>query len=100
MKFRRLGTMIDCSRNAVMKPEKVKQWIDILASLGYNTLLLGRVIEDDDIIRDIKRVSPEDVRRVYGKYFRFDKMLFTAVGKVKGEGEYKKILEGVYGAGN
>jgi len=40
MKFRRLGTMIDCSRNAVMKPEKVKQWIDILANLGYNTLLL------------------------------------------------------------
>lgn len=40
MKFRRLGTMVDCSRNAVMKPEAVKQWIDILADLGYNTLLL------------------------------------------------------------
>ena len=40
MKFRRLGTMIDCSRNAVMKPEAVRKWIDILAELGYNTLLL------------------------------------------------------------
>ena len=38
--FKRFGTMLDCSRNAVMKPEKVKQWIDILAELGYNTLLL------------------------------------------------------------
>ena len=63
-------------------------------------MLLGRVIEDDDIIRDIKKVSLEDVKRVYDKYFDFDKMLFTAVGKVKKEEEYKKILEGVYGAGN
>lgn len=70
------------------------------SATGYNTLLLGRVIEDDDIIRDIKKVSLEDVGRVYKKYFCFDKMLFTAVGKVKGEDEYKKILEGVYGAGN
>lgn len=70
------------------------------SAVGYNTLLLGRVIEDDDIIRDIKKVSLEDVKRVYDKYFDFDKMLFTAVGKVKKEEEYKKILEGVYGAGN
>jgi len=40
MKFRRLGTMIDCSRNAVMKLDAVKKWIDITASLGYNTLSL------------------------------------------------------------
>ena len=70
------------------------------SAAGYNTLLLGRIIEDDDIIRDIKKVSLDDVRRVYGKYFTFDKMLFTAVGKVKNEEEYKKILEGAYSAGN
>ncbi len=70
------------------------------SAAGYNTLLLGRVIEDDDIIRDIKKVSIDDVKRVYGKYFTFDKMLFTAVGKVKSEEEYKKILEGAYSAGN
>lgn len=40
MKFRRLGTMIDCSRNAVMKLDAVKKWIDITADLGYNTLSL------------------------------------------------------------
>jgi len=40
MQFRRFGTMIDCSRNAVMRPDKVKEWIDISADLGYNALML------------------------------------------------------------
>lgn len=38
--FRRFGTMLDCSRNAVMNPDSLKKWIDITADLGYNTLLL------------------------------------------------------------
>ena len=43
-KFRRFGTMIDCSRNAVMSVETLKKWIDITSDLGYNTLML--YIED------------------------------------------------------
>lgn len=38
--FRRLGTMIDCSRGAVMTVDTVKKWIDTTADLGYNTLML------------------------------------------------------------
>lgn len=38
--FRRFGTMIDCSRNAVMSLPVLKKWVDILADLGYSTLLL------------------------------------------------------------
>lgn len=38
--FKRFGTMIDCSRNAVMSLNGLKKWIDITADLGYNTLLL------------------------------------------------------------
>lgn len=38
--FRRFGTMLDCSRNAVPTVESLKKWIDITADLGYNTLLL------------------------------------------------------------
>ena len=34
------GTMLDCSRNAVMTVDSVKQWIDITADLGYNMLML------------------------------------------------------------
>ncbi len=35
-----LGAMIDCSRNAVMNVKTVKRFADILAGMGYNTLML------------------------------------------------------------
>ena len=35
-----LGVMLDCSRNAVMKPEAVKGFVDIIQKMGYNTLML------------------------------------------------------------
>lgn len=38
--FRHFGVMIDNSRNAVMKPETVKQMIDLLEKMGYNSLML------------------------------------------------------------
>ena len=38
--FRHFGTMIDCSRNAVMTVDTLKKWIDLTADLGYNTLML------------------------------------------------------------
>ena len=38
--FNRFGVMIDCSRNAVMNITALKKWIDIMADLGYNTLML------------------------------------------------------------
>jgi len=38
--FKRLGVMLDASRNAVMKPETVKKYMDIMASVGYNCLML------------------------------------------------------------
>lgn len=40
MNTSRYGTMIDCSRNAVMRPERVKRWIDLSAQMGYNSLML------------------------------------------------------------
>ena len=38
--FRSLGTMLDCSRNAVPNLETLKKWVNLTASLGFNTLLL------------------------------------------------------------
>ena len=38
--FRTLGTMLDCSRNAVPNLETLKKWVELTASLGFNTLLL------------------------------------------------------------
>lgn len=39
-RFNRFGIMFDMSRNAVMKPEMVKKYIDILSITGYNSLML------------------------------------------------------------
>lgn len=38
--FKTFGTMLDCSRNAVMTAESVGRWIDLTAKLGCNTLHL------------------------------------------------------------
>lgn len=35
-----LGIMLDCSRNAVMKPEKVKEFAHLISNMGYNMLQL------------------------------------------------------------
>lgn len=36
---KRFGVMLDFSRNAVMKPEKVKEYADLLRKMGYNMLM-------------------------------------------------------------
>ena len=41
MKYKHFGAMICCSSNAVMKVEKVKELIDLLAKMGYNLLEIG-----------------------------------------------------------
>ena len=38
--FNRFGTMLDCSRNAVMNVKSVKNWIDMTSDLGFNMLML------------------------------------------------------------
>ena len=38
--YKHFGVMLDCSRNAVMKPEAVKRMMDCLEKMGYNTLEL------------------------------------------------------------
>ncbi len=40
IKFRRLGTMLDCARNGIMNMKTIKKWIDTTADLGYNALYL------------------------------------------------------------
>jgi len=35
-----LGVMLDCSRNAVLKPEMVKKYASLIRKMGYNTLML------------------------------------------------------------
>lgn len=63
------------------------------SAMGYNLLTSGHFIDDEQIISEIEKVTLEDVIKVKDKYFNLDKLLFTAVGKVKKEEEYKTILE-------
>ncbi len=35
-----LGTMIDCSRNGVMNIPSLKRWIELMADMDYNTVML------------------------------------------------------------
>ena len=63
------------------------------SSMGYNQLMLGRFIEDDDIISAIKDVTLQRVIEVGKKYLLLDKMSFTAVGKVRDKKEYEDILK-------
>lgn len=38
--MKKFGTMLDCSRNAVLNIESIKKYIDILSKIGYNSLML------------------------------------------------------------
>ncbi|MBP5184946.1 MAG: family 20 glycosylhydrolase, partial [Lachnospiraceae bacterium] len=38
--FGTVGTMLDCSRNAVMKPESLKRFIRMTALMGFNAIML------------------------------------------------------------
>ncbi len=40
MNIKRFGSMIDCSRNAVMKVDAVKEWMDICADMGHNMVMI------------------------------------------------------------
>ena len=40
MAYKTLGVMLDCSRNAVMRPEKVKEYAKLIRDMGYNMLQL------------------------------------------------------------
>ena len=62
------------------------------SSIGHNLLMLNHFREDDEIIRDIKAIEYKDVVAAAEKYFLLDELSFTAVGKVKKEEEYKKII--------
>lgn len=63
-----------------------------LSAMGYSLLFTGEFADDDEIIRRIKAVSLEKVKAVSEKYINTDEMSFTAVGRVKTEDEYRKIL--------
>ena len=63
-----------------------------LSAMGYSLLFTDRFAEDDEIIQKIKKVTLSDVKIAADKYLKLSEMSFTAVGRVKTEDEYKRIL--------
>lgn len=62
------------------------------SSNGRTQLLLSKFITDDEIINEIKAISLEKVIEVCNKYLDLSRMAFTAVGRVKKEEDYRKIV--------
>ncbi len=62
------------------------------SSAGYHLLLLGRTVEDDEIIDGVKKVTVDTVRQMAEKYLDISKMNFTAVGDVSDKEKYRKII--------
>ena len=62
------------------------------SSNGRTQLLLSKFITDDEIIDAIREISLERVKEVCKKHFDLSAVAFTAVGKVKSEEEYRKIV--------
>lgn len=63
-----------------------------LSAMGHSLLFHGRFIEDDEIINKIKKVELSDVIMTAEKYLKLSEMSFTAVGRVRDEKEYRRIL--------
>ena len=69
MRQKSLGIMLDCSRNAVMKPEKVKEFAKLIADMGYNMLQLYTEdtyeIKDEPFFGHMRgRYSQEEIRDI------------------------------------
>ena len=67
--FERFGTMIDCSRDAVMNLPSLKRWVDLISDLGYNCLLLYmedtyEVDENPYFGRGRGRYSKEELKEI------------------------------------
>ena len=64
-----LGTMIDCSRNAVMTVESVKKYAKIIKKMGYNTLMLYTEdtyeVDNNPYFGHLRgRYSKEEIRQI------------------------------------
>lgn len=67
--FRHMGTMLDCSRNAVPNRKALEKWIDILSDLGYDTLMLYTEdtyeVEENPYFGYMRgRYTPEELKQI------------------------------------
>lgn len=60
---------------------------------GRNLLLYGKVIPEDGVIKNIRSVTLDDVRRTADEIFDFSKISLCVAGKTKSKKAYKEISD-------
>jgi len=64
-----------------------------MSTIARNEFVYGRAVDEDEIARGFDAVTPESVLRVAKDVFDHTQLSFAAVGKVRGEDEYKQALD-------
>ncbi len=60
---------------------------------GRNLLLYGKVVSEDEVIRNIRAVTLDDIRNTADEIFDFSKISLCVAGKTKSKKAYKEILD-------
>ena len=60
---------------------------------GRNLLLYGRVISEDEVIKNIRSVTLDDIRKTAEEIFDFSRISLCVAGKTKSKKAYKEILD-------
>ena len=62
--------------------------------LGYSELYLGRVVPADEVLARYDAVTCEDILGLARETLDFDRMSFSAVGRLRPQEEYEQLLKG------
>lgn len=60
---------------------------------GRNLLFHGREITEDEVIRNIRAVTLDDIRKTASEMFDFSKISLCVAGKVKSKKKYNEIIK-------
>ena len=62
--------------------------------LGYSELYLGRVLPADEVLARYDAVTREDILGLARETLDFDRVSFSAVGRLRPQEEYEQQLRG------
>lgn len=62
-------------------------------SMGKSELLLGRINTPEEVLQKINNISIDDVKEVIEKVFDFNKVSFSAVGNIRKDIDFAKLLK-------
>ncbi len=62
---------------------------------GRNLLLYNKIVPEEDIIRNIRAVTLDDIRKTAEEIFDFSKISICVAGKTKSKKAYKEIINSI-----